>query len=70
MGEILNIDGTRFKGSFKDDLYHGFGVQVYPNGIVFAGEWEAGKVKSKLKQRGNQIPKPNRMEPGGAGMNN
>ena len=57
MGEILNIDGTRFKGSFKDDEYHGFGVQVYPNGIVFAGEWEQGKVKSKLKQRGNHVPK-------------
>jgi hypothetical protein len=41
-------DGSRFKGSFKEGLQHGFGVQCYTNNAVFAGEWEFGIVKKKL----------------------
>ena len=46
-GFILNSDGTRFKGSFKDDKYHGFGVHIFANGIISASEWENGNVKLK-----------------------
>ena len=37
------ISGT-YEGSWEDDLRHGAGKQVFPNGDIYEGGWERNKV--------------------------
>jgi hypothetical protein len=37
------IDGTRYEGSFKDCLKHGFGKEYFANGDTYVGNYQNGK---------------------------
>ncbi len=36
-------DGTRYKGGWKDNRRHGYGVWLRPDGMKYEGEWEKDK---------------------------
>ncbi len=36
----MHSDGDIYEGSFKDGKCHGFGKQIYSNGIIQKGMWE------------------------------
>ena len=33
----------RYKGQFKNDIYHGYGRYIYSNGNFYIGMWQDGK---------------------------
>lgn len=37
------INRTIYEGQFKNDVYHGFGRQIYSNGNFYIGQWVDGK---------------------------
>ena len=41
-------DNRRYRGEFKDDLYHGRGVYTDTDGSVYDGELRAGRFGARL----------------------
>ena len=35
-------DGSKYEGEMKDGWYHGNGKFIYPNGVVYEGEFVKG----------------------------
>lgn len=33
-------NGKRYEGTFKDELFHGWGKMVFPNGRIIEGNWK------------------------------
>jgi hypothetical protein len=46
-GQLLETDGTFYLGSFKDDLFHGFG-RLFTKDKVTWGIWEKGILKLEI----------------------
>ena len=42
-GQLSVEDGQFYSGEFKNDLPHGKGINIWPNGNVYEGECENGK---------------------------
>jgi hypothetical protein len=43
-GEQKWNDNTRYIGHWKDNLPHGDGILISPNGFTFEGKWKYGFV--------------------------
>ena len=43
------IDGTKYEGDFKNDVYDGIGVLTLKDGKKYEGEFKEGKIKGKGK---------------------
>ena len=43
-GEYHNsqINGSVYKGHFKDDVYEGYGVEEWPDGATYMGNFKDG----------------------------
>ena len=48
-GVLEYIDGTKYEGEFKDDLYNGYGSIIFSNGNKYEGEFKNGVIKGKGK---------------------
>mmetsp|Transcript_2867 Transcript_2867/g.3722 ORF Transcript_2867/g.3722 Transcript_2867/m.3722 type:complete len:509 (+) Transcript_2867:264-1790(+) len=48
-GKILYLDGAEYTGMISHGLPSGKGTMKYPDGTVFDGHWENGKIKKHLK---------------------
>ena len=38
-GTVINSDGSKYMGEFKNDMRHGDGMLVKANGSIQAGKW-------------------------------
>lgn len=48
--ELVNSDGTVYKGQVKNDsIRHGYGVQVWPDGGKYEGYWQDGVAHGRGK---------------------
>ncbi|XP_055352736.1 MORN repeat-containing protein 5-like [Paramacrobiotus metropolitanus] len=45
-GRYVTKEGMVYEGGFEDDLYHGVGQIIYPDGTLFKGTWDHGKLSS------------------------
>jgi hypothetical protein len=42
-GVLITKQGQTYEGSFYDDFKHGKGIQKYPDGNFYNGEWKLNK---------------------------
>jgi hypothetical protein len=47
--ELVFENGAIYKGYLKDGARHGPGVQVWPDGAKYEGEWRLNKANGKGK---------------------
>ena len=47
IGELIWKDGSKYVGSFKEDIRHGFGKFEWANGKTYIGNWINGKQHGK-----------------------
>jgi 1-phosphatidylinositol-4-phosphate 5-kinase len=40
---MIKKDGSSFEGVFKNDQYHGYGVEIDVFGFKYEGNWKEGK---------------------------
>lgn len=46
-GVTVWLDKRRYKGTYKDDKKHGYGIFEWTNSKTYAGEWQFGKQHGK-----------------------
>tara|TARA_Y100000588_G_C13719369_1_gene696555 strand:+ start:151 stop:369 length:219 start_codon:yes stop_codon:yes gene_type:complete len=42
VGILIEVDGSRYVGEWKDGMPQGYGTQTFDNGNKFVGEFEDG----------------------------
>ena len=42
-------NGAVYRGQMKNEMRHGFGIQIWPDGAKYEGFWDNGKATGKGK---------------------
>ena len=50
-GKMVYADGTSYEGTWSDNLMHGEGVYVDPDGVQWSGIFVNGSFESKIQKK-------------------
>ena len=48
-GKLVKVDGSVYKGDWRDNKRHGTGKETLPNGQVYKGDWRSNLYSGKGK---------------------
>tara|TARA_B110000008_G_C16876423_1_gene526996 strand:- start:391 stop:1023 length:633 start_codon:yes stop_codon:yes gene_type:complete len=60
-GTLIFQNGTKYIGSFKQDMIHGSGKFIDLGGNAYQGKWKYGKLIIKVDRKTRQVIKINRL---------